>query len=227
MRFPNSEIGHNLHFRDHLRNHSEDRKHYSRMKHMTVEQNSIDAQNYRDNKDLFIKLTKYNPASPKELAYKERMLELLKNTPNCFERSSLKAHFTASAWLLNKAGDKALLMHHTKLDRWFQLGGHADGDHNLLRVAIKESQEESGINQIVAVDSNIFDIDIHPIPARGDKEPGHEHFDVRFLLEVTSDEDVIQNGESKELRWIGKNRKELPTDSESVVRMFDKWTLDV
>jgi len=194
---------------------------------MTVEQNSIDAQNYRDNKDLFIKLTKYNPASPKELAYKERMLELLKNTPNCFERSSLKAHFTASAWLLNKAGDKALLMHHTKLDRWFQLGGHADGDHNLLRVAIKESQEESGINQIVAVDSNIFDIDIHPIPARGDKEPGHEHFDVRFLLEVTSDEDVIQNGESKELRWIGKNRKELPTDSESVVRMFDKWTLDV
>jgi 8-oxo-dGTP pyrophosphatase MutT (NUDIX family) len=149
------------------------------------------------------------------------MLELLKTNPNCFEGTSADAHFTASAWLLNKTGDKALLMHHRKLDNWFQLGGHADGDPNLLRVAIKEAQEESGLPQIIAVQDGIFDIDIHRIPANS-KDAAHDHYDVRFLLQVADDSEVQQNHESKELRWIGKDRDELPTQSESVVRMFTK-----
>lgn len=221
------EIALNLCFRDHLRSQAQDREYYSRLKNMTLKENSLDAQNYRDSKDLLIKLIKYSPTDPKEISYKERMLELLKSTPHCFERSSLKAHFTASAWLLNKTGDKALLMHHMKLDRWFQLGGHADGERNLLRAAIKEAQEESGIEHIIALDSNIFDLDIHPLPAMSEQEPPHEHFDVRFLLQVASDEPVKQNRESKELRWIGKNRAELPTDNESVVRMFEKWVRQI
>ena len=75
---------------------------------------------------------------------------------------------------------------------------------------------------IEAVSPSIFDIDIHLIPANK-KEKEHYHYDVRFLLHVTSEEDVIQNSESKELRWIGKDCNALPTDSESVVRMFNKW----
>jgi 8-oxo-dGTP pyrophosphatase MutT (NUDIX family) len=125
---------------------------------------------------------------------------------------------------LNKTGDKALLMHHTKLNNWFQLGGHCDGDSNVLQVAVKEAQEESGINAIEPVNQDIFDLDVHLIPANS-KEPEHYHYDIRFLLQVTSDEVVIQNRESKELRWISKNPEELPTQSRSVTRMFEKWIL--
>ena len=148
--------------------------------------------------------------------------QLIAYNPNCFERSSTAAHFTASCWLLNKAGDKALLLHHKKLDRWFQLGGHADGDSDLLHVAIKEAQEESGVDNIVAVQNGIFDIDIHTIPANS-KDATHDHYDVRFLLQVADDTEIQQNHESNELRWIGKALEDLPTQNESVLRMFRKW----
>jgi 8-oxo-dGTP pyrophosphatase MutT (NUDIX family) len=113
-------------------------------------------------------------------------------------------------------------MHHTKLDKWFQLGGHCDGHSDVLAVAIKEAQEESGIVGIEPVSNKIFDIDIHLIPANP-KEKEHYHYDVRFLLHVISNEEVVQNNESKELRWIGKTRTALPTTGRSVTRMFDKW----
>ena len=92
----------------------------------------------------------------------------------------------------------------------------------VLAVAVKEAQEESGIMGIEPLHMEIYDIDIHRIPARGN-EPEHDHYDVRFLLHVTSDEELVQNRESKELRWIGKDPSELPTDNPSVVRMFSKW----
>ena len=171
---------------------------------------------------LLNKLLGYNPEAPEEQAYKKDMISFITEHQDCFERSLTIGHITASAWLLNKEGDKALLMHHTKLDKWFQLGGHSDGDSNTLAVAVKEAQEESGILGIEPVSTDIFDIDIHLIPANS-KEAAHYHYDVRFLLRVASDEQLVQNRESKELRWIGKNRAELPTDSRSVVRMFDKW----
>lgn len=157
-----------------------------------------------------------------ELQAKEDILNFVRNNPDCFERSLKKGHITGSAWLVNQDNSKALLMHHAKLDLWVQLGGHCDGESDVLAVAIKEAQEESGINGIEAVSNEIFDIDVHKIPARKD-EPEHYHYDIRFLLRVNSDEDVVQNRESKELRWISRNPKELPTDKRSVVRMFNKW----
>lgn len=217
-----SEIAQNLAFKKHLIEHPEEAAYYSAMKSDLTEQYAFNAAAYRDHKDLYIKLLKYNPQAEPEISFKTQMLELLKTNPNCFERSSTDAHFTASAWLLNRAGNKALLMHHRKLDNWFQLGGHADGDPNLLRTAIKEAQEESGLPNIIAAQPGIFDIDIHKIPANS-KDAAHDHYDVRFLLQVADNSEVQQNHESKELRWIGKNPKELPTQSESVVRMFKKW----
>jgi 8-oxo-dGTP pyrophosphatase MutT (NUDIX family) len=168
------------------------------------------------------KLENYQPHDQQEKTFKQEMLNFIEAFPNCFERSLEKGHFTGSCWLLNKDGSKALLMHHTKLNKWLQLGGHCDGDRDILGVAIKEAQEESGIKNIVPVSKEIFDIDIHPIPERTSR-PEHLHYDVRFLLQVASDEEIVQNRESKELRWIGKESKELPTNSRSVVRMFEKW----
>jgi len=166
-------------------------------------------------------LTKYQPTA-EEIEFKEKTIQFVKEHEDCFERSLLIGHITASAWLLNRDESKALLMHHTKLDRWFQLGGHCDGDSDTLAVAIKEAQEESGINGIVAITSEIFDIDIHQIPEHKGI-PAHLHYDIRFLLKVDSNEIIVQNVESKELRWIDKNLKSLPSNERSVVRMFEKW----
>jgi 8-oxo-dGTP pyrophosphatase MutT (NUDIX family) len=167
-------------------------------------------------------LHNYLPTASAELQFKADMLAFIQQYPNCFERTLEIGHITASAWILNKDKSAALLMHHAKLNRWFQLGGHCDGDADVLAVAIKEAQEESGIMGIVAVSSEIFDIDIHLIPANS-REKEHYHYDVRFLLQVVSDEEVVQNSESKELRWITADLAQLPTNSPSVVRMFEKW----
>ncbi|MGB4191747.1 MAG: NUDIX hydrolase [Rickettsiales bacterium] len=167
-------------------------------------------------------LEEYQP-TPQEAHFKKDILNFVKNNKNCFERELEIGHITASSWIINKTGDKSLLMHHMKLDRWFQLGGHADGNSDALEVAIKEAQEESGIFAIEPVMQGIWDIDIHEIPANS-RDKAHFHYDIRFLLQVKSDETVQINNESKELRWIGKNKNELPTKEISVTRMFDKWS---
>jgi 8-oxo-dGTP pyrophosphatase MutT (NUDIX family) len=173
-------------------------------------------------KPLIELLNAYNPVAPEEQRCKKQMLEFIQAHENCFERTLSVGHMTASVWLLSNDKTKALLMHHTKLDKWLQLGGHCDGDPDVLAVAIKEAQEESGIQAISPVSKSIFDIDIHWFPAMNEN-PAHYHYDVRFLLYVTSQEPITQNHEAKELRWIGKNRNELPTKNRTIVRMFDKW----
>jgi hypothetical protein len=166
-------------------------------------------------------LLSYKTTYPEEQKYLSQMLEFLNENEQAFERSLKKGHFTASSMLLNKDATAALLMHHAKLDRWFQLGGHADGETDLLAVSIKEATEESGISKIKPVMESIFDLDIHEIPANS-REEAHLHYDVRFLLQVDGDEDFRKNHESKELRWIYKN-DQLPTNELSVSRMFIKW----
>lgn len=168
------------------------------------------------------KLEVYIPSCTQEEKHKSDMLDFIADYSNCFERSLAVGHFTGSAWLLNKDRSHALLMHHAKLNRWLQLGGHCDGNANILEVAIREAQEESGITNITFLSQDLFDIDIHLIPERGN-EKAHYHYDVRFLLGVNSDEQIVQNRESKELRWIPRDKKELPTDNPSILRMFHKW----
>lgn len=169
-------------------------------------------------------LERYKPSDTQEQLYKQQIQEFVRAHENCFERSLKSGHITASSWLVNQQGSHALLMHHTKLDNWFQLGGHCDGESNVLKAAIKEAQEESGISDIVALSDDIFDIDVHLIPKAG-REQAHYHYDIRFLLQVKSDELVNKNSESKELRWIGKYCNDLPTKSVSITRMFHKWLL--
>jgi 8-oxo-dGTP pyrophosphatase MutT (NUDIX family) len=81
---------------------------------------------------------------------------------DAFVRSNLIGHFTGSAWLVSADGTKVLLMHHRKLGRWLQPGGHADGDTDLARVALREAEEETGLTDL-RIDDGIFDIDRHRI----------------------------------------------------------------
>jgi 8-oxo-dGTP pyrophosphatase MutT (NUDIX family) len=163
----------------------------------------------------------YNPIDTQEQAYKEHMLSFIDHYPDCFERSLAIGHVTASAWLLNKDLSQVLLMRHAKLDKWVQMGGHCDGITDVQAVALKEAQEESGINNIVLLEKAIFDIDIHLIPANT-REQEHYHYDVRFLMVVQSDECAQKNSESTALRWFNKT-EQLPTAERSVMRMHHKW----
>jgi 8-oxo-dGTP pyrophosphatase MutT (NUDIX family) len=149
-------------------------------------------------------------------------LELLAEGAHGFERSRLAGHFTASAWLVDAAGERVLLTHHRKLDRWLQLGGHADGDQDLAQVALREAEEESGLVGLVVV-PEIFDLDRHWIPERGDV-PGHWHYDVRYVVHATGSDAFEVSEESLALAW--RNIATLgdePGLDPSIQRMVGKW----
>ena len=170
-------------------------------------------------------LQKYAEKHPEQKITADKMLNFVRSTPHCFERSHAAGHMTGSAWLLNPAGDKALLTLHHNLQRWMQTGGHADGDPDTLRVALKEAEEESGITGIVPITEEIFDIDIHLIPARPAKgEPAHFHYDVRYLLRAPHEQYTISQ-ESDDLAWwsaedFATRAAELDA---SVLRMAELW----
>jgi 8-oxo-dGTP pyrophosphatase MutT (NUDIX family) len=140
------------------------------------------------------------------------------------QRELMHGHLTGSAWLVSADGQRVLLTHHRKLDRWLQLGGHADGDTDLARVALREAEEESGLRDLV-VEPEIFDLDRHRIPARGG-DPEHWHYDVRFVVRACRDEAFVISDESHALAWrvIGELGTEASLDP-SVRRMADKWRL--
>ncbi|MBU2754135.1 NUDIX hydrolase [Acidithiobacillus sp. CV18-2] len=156
-----------------------------------------------DRQELQHALCHYRSRYPEEAAYARQGCALLASEADCFLRSGAGLHITASCWVLNPAGDHTLLMLHRKLGRWFQPGGHSDGDENVLRVALKECSEETGLpaEEIHFLSRQIFDIDIHRIPARRE-EPEHRHLDIRFLMEIDDRLPLIGNSESHELRWV-------------------------
>lgn len=153
----------------------------------------------------------------------ERFQTLMAASNRCAERDHFDpGHLTGSAWVVDESGGQVLLLHHGKLNRWLQPGGHADSDFNLARVALRETQEESGLTRLQVIDSEIFDLDIHEIPARG-AEPAHLHFDVRYLIQADSGEDLILSDESHALAWIELANLERYTTEESVHRMARKF----
>lgn len=172
-------------------------------------------------KKLLSLLNDYIPVYHEEIVYKDLITIFINHHPGCFERSERIGHITASSLLLNADGSKALLTHHKKLNRWLQLGGHCDGNPDVLDVSLKEAREESGINHIKVLSPDIFDIDIHLIPFNS-KEAAHYHYDIRFLLQIEGDEnDINVSDESHNLKWISST-EELSTDY-SVNRLLKKW----
>lgn len=166
-------------------------------------------------------LQNYLPRYPEEREVVEKMLKFLDSHIDCFERSLTIGHFTGSAWVMDSSHQKVLLTHHRKLDKWLQLGGHADGDSNLLNVALREATEESGIERISAISQQIFDVDIHLIPARGE-EPEHYHYDVRFLLTVPEQAKYEVSDESHDLAWVPLDKIQRLTSEPSMLRMVRK-----
>jgi 8-oxo-dGTP pyrophosphatase MutT (NUDIX family) len=166
-------------------------------------------------------LKNHQPFNQEETQFKQQMTEFINLNTDCFERTLLVGHITGSAWIVDKSLQFTLLTHHRKLDKWFQTGGHCDGDSDVLNVAIKEAQEETGLADIQAISPEIFDIDIHEIPERKGV-PKHLHYDVRFLLEADMNEPLIISSESADLTWIELSKVSQLNDSQSIMRMISK-----
>ena len=166
-------------------------------------------------------LNSYDPEDRDQEVILQQMLRFVKEHDDCLKRTCIDGHFTGSCWLLSPDESALLMTHHKKLGKWLQLGGHADGEQDLLQVALQEAREESGINNIDVIFPGVFDLDIHEIPARG-KEPAHLHLDLRFALRAAH-WDCVVSDESHDLAWVSLSELERYTIETAILRMKRKW----
>lgn len=165
-------------------------------------------------------LTNYQSAYSAESIFIPSFLFLLE-AEACYLRTHLPGHITGSAWIVDASREHVLLTHHAKLNKWLQPGGHADGDENVLNVALREAEEETGVKNFTLLQEGIFDIDIHPIPERKDFG-AHDHYDIRFLLQANKEEALIITEESHDLAWIKIADLSRYNESLSLQRMAEK-----
>ncbi len=162
--------------------------------------------------------------SAAEAAHRDRMLALLEGAPDCFLRSCFPRHFTGSALVVSADGSRALLHHHKFLDRWLQFGGHCDGEADVLQVALREAEEESGISGLITTSRRPFDLDIHAIPENPRRgEPAHLHYDIRYMLIAPEGAEPAVSDESHSLRWFTvAEALAMPLDG-GLRRLIQKW----
>lgn len=166
-------------------------------------------------------LEKHSPIDDNESKMTNDIIEFVKSNEDCFKRELLIGHVTGSAWIVNDTRTHVLMMHHRKLNQWFQPGGHCDGDPDVLNVALKEANEETGLKNLKVVNGEIYDVDVHQIPERKGV-PAHYHYDVRFLIEADMNEQLIVTEESNDLAWVSIGKVAEHNDSESIMRMARK-----
>ncbi len=157
-----------------------------------------------------------------------RTLTFLKTTPGIpWSRKNFNdGHICASAWILNHEETHALLFHHKKLNRWIQIGGHIEeGDADFFSAALREITEETGLTRVV-FERNIFDIDVHVYPNRGE-EPEHIHYDLRILARAEAGAELqVQEAEGKGLEWVEISKIADYDTDESVLHTARKASLE-
>jgi 8-oxo-dGTP pyrophosphatase MutT (NUDIX family) len=176
-----------------------------------------------DRTGLTDQINKYSSSFKEEELFRIEFLELLTQA-RCFHRDHLPGHITGSSWIVNPERTKVLLVHHAKLNRWLQPGGHADGEENVVNVALREAEEETGVTGFKIIKQNIYDLDIHVIPARKDF-PEHLHYDIRFLMEADEQLPIIVSEESHDVKWILLKELHQFNDETSILRLRDKLKL--
>ena len=152
------------------------------------------------------------------LKFRNDFIEFVKKFPNHLDRTCQIGHLTGSSLVVREEDHKILLLFHTKLQRWLQPGGHADGDPNLARVALREAEEETGIKNLKIYQPPI-DLDIHIVCPPDEKE--HKHFDVRYLTLAPKDSEAIGNHESQDLRWFNKSEIDSMGLDQGLIRMIE------
>lgn len=156
---------------------------------------------------LIQQLENYVPFNEQEECDKELILGMLRNEEDIFTRENTHAHMTASAWVVNKGHTKAVMAYHNIYHSWSWLGGHADGDEDLLAVALREVNEESGIVSAKPVSEDIFSVEVLTVDGhvkKGKFVSSHLHLNITYLIEADeSDELFVNEAENSNVKWFG------------------------
>ena len=155
---------------------------------------------------LIEEIEKYKPFNEMEERDKELILSALRREENVFSRENPICHMTASAWISSPDRTKVLMAYHNIYDSWSWLGGHADGDMDLLRVALKEAEEESGLSKVKPLMQDIFSLEVLTVDGhmkKGKYVSSHLHLNVTYLLEADDRETVhAKEDENRGVRWF-------------------------
>ena len=171
---------------------------------------------------LIASIEQYQPYNVQEEMDKSLILEWIKNNNNAFLRENTVAHMTASAWVVNAERSKVLMVYHNIYNSWSWLGGHADGETDLLSVAIREVKEEAGISNVLPVSEDIFSLESLTVDGHwknGKYVSSHLHFNVTYLLEADSEEAVsIKADENSGVAWF--------TPEEALEKSTEPWFVE-
>lgn len=167
-------------------------------------------------------LDAYTPRTPLEREHEASLRALLGTAGDPFDRAHYDpGHFTASAFILAPQRDALLLIHHRKLKRWLQPGGHIEpADADVLAASLREATEETGVRDLAPAHDGIFDVDVHEIPGRPDAPP-HRHFDVRFLF-IAPTRELNASDEVAGAAWVALGNVNAYESDESVLRAVSK-----
>lgn len=148
----------------------------------------------------------YKPYNEQEEVDKELILDFLERNPDAYDRTNLIGHLTSSAIVVNESLDKVLFIHHNIYNAWGWVGGHNDGDRDFLHVALKEAQEETGVETIRPYDQEILGIDVIHVEnhiKHGKYVSDHVHLNVTYLLVADdTDELIINHAENSDVKWF-------------------------
>lgn len=151
------------------------------------------------------KIEEFIPFNEQEEKDKIQFLEFIDSFDDTLTRDNIFGHFTASAFVVNKERNKMVVVYHIINDGWIYPGGHADGEEDLLKVAIREVEEETGL-KVKVLDDNIYAIDSAPVKGhikRGKYVSAHLHLDVIFIMEADDKNPLkYKEDESKGVKWI-------------------------
>lgn len=157
--------------------------------------------------DYIKQITKFIPKNQQEIQDKKIMLDYIEKFPhNILLRENEFAHITSSGFIMNKALDKVLMIHHNIRNAWAWTGGHADGDSDFLHVAVKEAKEETGINIVSALTEDIVTIDILPVyghERRNKYVSAHLHLSIAYILIASEKETlIVKEDENTDVAWF-------------------------
>ncbi|HBM46664.1 MAG TPA: NUDIX hydrolase [Lachnoclostridium sp.] len=175
-----------------------------------------------DRKELISKIKKYQPFNEQEEMDKALILNWIETQENAFSRENTVAHMTASAWVVNKERSKVLMIYHNIYNSWSWLGGHADGETDLLAVAVREVKEEAGITNVRPVSDEIFSLESLTVDGhvkKGRYVSSHLHLNVTYLLEADSEEAVsVKADENSGVAWF--------TSGEALKKSTEPWFVE-
>ena len=171
---------------------------------------------------LIDQIEKYKPYNEQEEKDKILILDWIRNNENAFSRENAVAHMTASAWVVNRERTKVLMVYHNIYNSWSWLGGHADGEKDLLSVAVREVKEEAGISNVRPVSEEIFSLESLTVDGhvkKGKYVYSHLHFNLTYLLEADSEEAVsIKADENSGVAWF--------SPEEALLRSTEPWFVE-